>query len=104
MSTVGRLAIIGGTGLASLEGLEITGREVVSTRFGEASAPVVHGQYVVVGDFEGYLHWLSREDGRFVARTQVADGAITTPPVAVGETLYVYSDDGTVAAVQVGER
>ncbi len=42
--SVGRLAIIGGTGLASLEGLEITGREVVNTRFGEASAPVVHGR------------------------------------------------------------
>jgi 5'-deoxy-5'-methylthioadenosine phosphorylase len=38
-----RLAIIGGTGLSSLEGLQITGREVVNTPWGEASGAVVHG-------------------------------------------------------------
>ncbi|MBK1726763.1 S-methyl-5'-thioinosine phosphorylase [Halorhodospira neutriphila] len=37
------LGIIGGTGLTSLEGLEITRREVVRTPFGEPSAPLVHG-------------------------------------------------------------
>lgn len=37
------LAIIGGTGLTTLEGLVITGREVVNTPFGEPSGPVVHG-------------------------------------------------------------
>ncbi|MCP5151293.1 MAG: S-methyl-5'-thioinosine phosphorylase [Ectothiorhodospiraceae bacterium] len=48
-STVGdplpgrRLAIIGGTGLTSLEGLVIERREVVSTRWGEPSGPVSHG-------------------------------------------------------------
>lgn len=39
------LAIIGGTGLTSLEGLEITHREVVSTPYGEPSGPVVHGRF-----------------------------------------------------------
>jgi len=68
----------------------------------KVTAPVVHGEYVVVGDLEGYLHWLSPQDGSFVARTQIDDGAITTPPVAVDDTLYVYSDAGTVAAVRVG--
>ncbi|HXH02060.1 MAG TPA: S-methyl-5'-thioinosine phosphorylase [Candidatus Competibacteraceae bacterium] len=38
------LAIIGGTGLTSLEGLEITGREVVSTPYGEPSGPLTHGK------------------------------------------------------------
>lgn len=37
------LAIIGGTGLTTLEGLEITRREVVRTPFGEPSGPVIHG-------------------------------------------------------------
>lgn len=37
------LAIIGGTGLTSLEGLEITHREVVHTPYGEPSGPLVHG-------------------------------------------------------------
>ena len=37
------LAIIGGTGLTSLDGLEIVRREVVHTPFGEPSGPLTHG-------------------------------------------------------------
>ncbi len=37
------VAIIGGTGLTSLEGLEITRREVVHTPYGEPSGPITHG-------------------------------------------------------------
>lgn len=39
------LAIIGGTGLTTLKGLEITRREAVSTPFGEPSCPLMHGQF-----------------------------------------------------------
>ncbi len=39
------VAIIGGTGLTSLEGLEITRREVVRTPFGEPSSPLIHGSF-----------------------------------------------------------
>jgi 5'-methylthioinosine phosphorylase len=42
---VSDLAIIGGTGLTSLAGLEIVRREVVSTPYGEASGPVIHGLF-----------------------------------------------------------
>ncbi|UCE88856.1 MAG: S-methyl-5'-thioinosine phosphorylase [Pseudomonadota bacterium] len=38
-----RTAIIGGTGLTSLKSLEITGREVVQTPYGEPSGPLTHG-------------------------------------------------------------
>ena len=38
------LAIIGGTGLTTLEGLEITREESVETPFGTPSAPLVHGR------------------------------------------------------------
>jgi 5'-methylthioinosine phosphorylase len=37
------LAIIGGTGLTSLKGLQITRKEVVHTPFGEPSGPLTHG-------------------------------------------------------------
>jgi len=42
---VSDLAIIGGTGLTSLAGLEIVRREVVSTPHGEASGPLIHGVF-----------------------------------------------------------
>lgn len=38
-------AIIGGTGLRSLAGLEITGERPVGTPYGEPSAPLVHGVF-----------------------------------------------------------
>lgn len=41
MTTV---AIIGGSGLTNLKNLEITGREVVRTPYGEPSGPMVYGQ------------------------------------------------------------
>ncbi len=37
------LAIIGGTGLTALEGLQLVRREVVHTPFGEPSGPLTHG-------------------------------------------------------------
>jgi len=39
-----KLAIIGGTGLTSLKGLEITRREVMHTPYGEPSAPLMFGE------------------------------------------------------------
>jgi 5'-deoxy-5'-methylthioadenosine phosphorylase len=39
-----KLAIIGGTGLARMDGLEVTRREVVHTPYGEPSAPLTHGK------------------------------------------------------------
>jgi 5'-methylthioinosine phosphorylase len=43
MSTANGLAIIGGTGLTRLEGLQITRREMVHTPWGEPSGPVTYG-------------------------------------------------------------
>ena len=36
-------AVIGGSGLTSLSGLEVVGQETVDTPFGESSAPILHG-------------------------------------------------------------
>ena len=35
------------------------------------SKAAIQGRYLVVGDFNGYLHWMTREDGRLLARTQL---------------------------------
>jgi len=35
------------------------------------SAPEAYDNYVVVGDYDGYLHWLNREDGKIIARKQI---------------------------------
>lgn len=65
------------------------------------TSPAVDGAYVVVGDLEGYVHWLSREDGSQVARTQVGGDAIYATPLVSGNLVYVYSSDGTLAALRL---
>jgi len=37
------------------------------------TAPEAYNNYIVVGDYDGYLHWLNREDGKIVARNKVND-------------------------------
>ncbi len=37
------MAVIGGTGMTEIEGLEVTHREVVHTPYGEPSGPITHG-------------------------------------------------------------
>ncbi len=68
----------------------------------QLSAPAVYESYVVVGDFEGYLHWLSTTDGRLLGRVQVTDAPIAAKPAVNGDTVYVYASDGTLAAYRVG--
>jgi outer membrane protein assembly factor BamB len=65
------------------------------------TAPAPYENYVVVGDFEGYVHWLSRTDGRQLDRVQVTDSAIDAKPIVVDNTVYVYAKDGTLAALKV---
>ena len=62
---------------------------------------VAYDNYVVVGDFEGYVHWLSITDGRLMGRTQITKAPIENTPVVVDGTVYVYAKDGTLAALRV---
>jgi outer membrane protein assembly factor BamB len=65
------------------------------------SPPAVFGQFVVVGDLEGYVHWLRREDGQFVARVRIDSDSIVAAPVATSFAVYVYGSGGELAALQV---
>ena len=72
-------------------------------RLRDVTAPTRFGNLLVVGDFEGYLHWLDPADGRFRARERAGSDRITGPPLVLGQTLYVQSDDGSVAAFALRE-
>ena len=64
------------------------------------TAPVAVGNQAVVGDFEGYLHWLSLDDGSILARTRAGRGAIVSRPVLQDGVLYVVSGNGQVSAIR----
>ncbi|GAC1622780.1 MAG: outer membrane protein assembly factor BamB [Nevskia sp.] len=79
-------------------GAAVWKQEVLKYR--RLSPPAVFGNYVVVGDFKGYLHWFELSEGRLVARTHVGSAAITTAPVSDGTQLYVTDSTGHVIAYQ----
>ena len=63
------------------------------------SAAGVIGSHIVVGDFEGYLHWLDPKDGRIVARSRAGSAPLRAAPVAGENLLYVLNTNGKVSAV-----
>ncbi len=65
------------------------------------TAPTSLGRNVVVGDFEGYLHWLDGDTGNFAARTRVGKEALINSAVVAGETLLILSSDSRLVAYQV---
>jgi outer membrane protein assembly factor BamB len=62
----------------------------------ELTAPLVLRRAVVVGDYAGYVHFLSPDDGAFVARVSIG-AEIVAAPVAFGGGALVQTQDGTVA-------
>ena len=67
----------------------------------QLSAPAVFSSYVVVGDKEGYLHFLSQVDGRFVARTRIDSDGVRARPVVEGDWLYAYGNGGKLVALTI---
>jgi len=63
------------------------------------TGPTMVDGMIVVGDREGYLHWLSAEDGRLLARLRPVSSALTSAPRTDGERLYVQGRDGRLVAV-----
>lgn len=67
------------------------------------TSPLAYGNYVVVGDEEGYLHVLAQSDGRFVARRKLSAG-LRTRPLQVDNTVYVLANDGQLEALRIRRR
>lgn len=69
-------------------------------KYRELSPPAFFDGYVVVGDLDGYLHWLRPSDGAIVGRTRLGSDPITTAPAVFGHRLYAMNADGTLAAFE----
>jgi outer membrane protein assembly factor BamB len=64
--------------------------------------PVFYGSFIVVGDQDGYLHWINIDDGQFAAREKVGGKGFSGPPLVVGNTLYVMTNKGALTAFRAG--
>lgn len=65
------------------------------------SAPTVQGDYAVVGDFDGYVHWLKLSDGTFAARSRVGGDPVLAQPVVADGILIVQNTEGELTAFEV---
>lgn len=66
------------------------------------SAPAVVESEVLVGDFEGYVHVLSTEDGHFTGRQDISGEAILAPPVVdENQQIYFLDQNGHVSALEI---
>jgi outer membrane protein assembly factor BamB len=68
------------------------------------SGPAVLGNYVVVGDLDGYVHFLQTGDGALAARERLSKKAIRAQPLVVGDIVYVEDVKGRIGAYRLGGR
>jgi outer membrane protein assembly factor BamB len=65
------------------------------------SGPALINNYVAVGDGQGYLHFLSKTDGHFIARARVSNSAIRVAPVVENGVIYVLTREGYLSAYSI---
>ena len=65
------------------------------------TGPAVQGNYLVVGDLEGYVHWLQTGDGALAARERLSKKAIRSQPLVVGDIVYVEDVEGHIGAYRL---
>lgn len=65
------------------------------------SAPLATKDYVVVGDYEGQLHFLKFEDGSFAARIATDGGGIAAAPKLIGDLVLVQTRKGGLFAISI---
>jgi outer membrane protein assembly factor BamB len=65
------------------------------------TAPYALGKFVVVGDFEGYLHALNIDDGSFAARIKLDGGAIVATPIEMDDGLLVRTRGGELYSLSI---
>lgn len=73
-------------------------------KYRRLTAPALVGDQLVVGDIDGWVHWIAREDGRLLARERVAKDRIVHRPAVANGRVFVYANDGTVAALTARGR
>ncbi len=67
----------------------------------QLSLPLPAGNAVAVGDFEGYVHFLARDTGAFLARYSARGGGVRAAPIALPSGLLVQTQSGGLHALSL---
>ncbi len=62
------------------------------------TAPVVVDRAVVVADFKGYLHWMDRDTGEFLARSRADHAGVIAAPRRVGGHVLILGRGGQLSS------
>ncbi len=63
-------------------------------KYRKLSAPLLVGVTVAVGDYQGYITFLSAKDGQLIGRVSTDGSAILSPLVLSGNTIVAVTSDG----------
>ncbi len=61
----------------------------------------MHRDWLIVGDYQGYVHVLNLDDGSFAARLETDGSPVFAPPVPLGDNIVVQTRSGGLYAVAV---
>ena len=65
------------------------------------SAPALFGNYVIVGDVDGFVHLLARDSGELAARIATDKSPIIAAPVATEQGVLVQTEKGNLYAIAI---
>jgi outer membrane protein assembly factor BamB len=65
------------------------------------SALALMDDSLVVGDFQGYIHWIDKASGALAARVSSGKVRVSNPPVVAGNMVVVINDRGQITAYRV---
>ena len=78
------------------DGVEIWRNETMTWR--DVGEPLAIGRMVVMGDKQGYLHFLEQSNGLAISRVRVDSSAISAAPIVANGLLIVQTRGGTLSA------
>jgi outer membrane protein assembly factor BamB len=78
------------------DGVEVWRNETMTWR--DLGEPLAVGRVVVMGDKQGYLHFLEQSSGQAIARVRVDSSGISAAPIVANGLLIIQTRGGTLSA------
>ncbi|CUX95721.1 Outer membrane protein assembly factor BamB precursor [Candidatus Gullanella endobia] len=63
------------------------------------TSPVLYNGYIITGDMEGYLHWISIDDGQLIAQKKIDCAGLLATPIIADNKLIVQAKNGKTYAI-----
>lgn len=88
-------------GMRAKTGAELWRQKVLLNRGLSAPATMDKLNAIVVGDFQGYVHWLDKSTGALAARASSGKARVSATPIVEGDMVLVINDRGQITAFRV---